>query len=181
MDTDLNSDIASLLARVVALLAIVTFCIVSARSSRNNLQQSADSSPAQRPPIAWLLCGGCLTLCGMLLMMPSFTDDLVESERMGLPATGAGLVVAAAGMAHYYLNWGLTVGTDQLWIRTATGRVKTLRYDQITDYDFYEQKGHKMLMITGTDGKTLYLSASHFDLGPLLDRLPPLDGGPTVH
>lgn len=168
----MDSHIVSMIARAAAAFAIVILSVVYARRLRRNPHRAKEHSRVQRQPRLFLVAIAAILFLGVILMsVPLFADDLTAANRIALPIAGAISLASAAGMILFYVNWGLVVGPDQVWVRTAIGRVKTIRYDQIGAHRFYFQNGHRMLKLKGADGTILHLSASHFQLGPLLDYL----------
>jgi hypothetical protein len=70
-----------------------------------------------------------------------------------------------------YVNWYLVVEPHQLTLRGALGRVRTIRYDDITRARLVRRGNATQLTIRDAEGTRFSISLGTFDVGPLLRGL----------
>lgn len=70
-----------------------------------------------------------------------------------------------------YVNWYLVVGPHQLTFHSALGRVRTIRYDDVTPARLVRRGNATQPTIRDAGGTRFSINPGTFDVGPLLEGL----------
>lgn len=152
---------------IVLLVAIAVGLVVRVFRRPSNTPPVA---VRQRMPKIVPLVGGLLTAIGFFLGLAGFLARLGTDP---VPLRIGSVVVLLAGllMLIAYRNRFVQPGRDAVRFRTVLGRESAMAYRDVTAHELTEVRGRPRLILHGSDGTTLRLDPSIYDLKPAFDAL----------
>ena len=149
-----------LLAGVAALVGVLSWLV-----RRSDRRDEAHPERVRMPrAVLWI---GVIGLAVMLLVALASIGSGDAAMTVVPLLIGAVMVF----LILLYANWYLVVEPHQLTFRSALGRVRTIRYDEITDVRLVRRYNQTQLRIRAGDGTRFSINPGNFDVGLLLKGL----------
>jgi hypothetical protein len=151
-------------ALILAGVAVVVGGLTSL--ARRSEHRDAEHPERVRMPrvVLWVGIGGVPPMLLILLAAPGSGDPAMTIVPLLLIGVFAYLLLL-------YANWYLVVGPSRLTFRTALGRVRTIRYEDITRARLVRRYGTTRLDVRDSGGTRFSVNPGTFDVGPLLKSL----------
>jgi hypothetical protein len=112
----------------------------------------------------WVGIAGLPVMLLILLAAPGSGDPAMTIVPLLMTGVFAFLILL-------YVNWYLVVEAHQLTFRSALGRVRTIRYDDVTRVRVVRRYGATRLDIRAADGTRFGINPGTFDVSPLMRAL----------
>jgi hypothetical protein len=114
--------------------------------------------------VLWVGVAGVPPMLLILLAAPGSGDPAMTIVPLLMLGVLAFLILL-------YANWYLVVEAHQLTFRSALGRVRTIRYDEITRVRVVRRYGTTRLDVRAAHGTRFSINPGTFDVSPLLRAL----------
>ena len=114
--------------------------------------------------VLWIGVAGLPPMLAILLAAPGSDDPAMTLVPLLVSAVFLFLILL-------YVNWFLVLERDGFTFRTALGRVRTIRYDDVTHVRTFRQYNATQLNLRSADGTRFSINPGRFPVSPLLGAL----------
>ncbi|MDQ0727172.1 hypothetical protein [Microbacterium sp. W4I20] len=151
------------LSVAVSVIVLVIGLAVALWARRHPHRSSVHPGRVRMP--RFVLVAGLLAL-GVAVLF-ALTAHLARFP-LGMEIAAIVLLVVGSLVLLAYINWFIEPGPDAVHARTFFGRRKVIVYGEIVRYQFSTMNGQQYVSVVSSNGDSLTLSITKYDVTPLL-------------